>query len=189
MAMCFDQIVIDAMNVDTNMKEFPYDPNKPFIDLLLDCKCAIDNAIDDIPPMEERKFIIPITIQKKIFSDEKLMNSLYIQPQMSSLMNGQSAKLFGFEMLFIPDRKQGGLHYETQSDGQRLYTCYAVCPGALYSAEGYGCIQVLDDKGELLQSDYIPRKGCHFVYITYRADAKVVLHHRIVRFYMMTESE
>jgi hypothetical protein len=189
MAMCFDQIVINAMNADTHMKEFPYDPNKPLIDLLLDCKCAIDSAIDDIPPMEGRELILPAAAQKAMFNDKKFMGSLHMQCQMGDIMSGKNPKLFGFNTLFMPDRKQGGLRYEIQPDGRRLYTCYALCPGALCSAERYGDIRVLDDKGEILQSNYIPREGCYFIYITYQADAKVVLHQRIVRFYMMMEAD
>jgi hypothetical protein len=185
-AMCADQIVIDAMDVDTHIKEFPYDPTKQLVDLFADCKTAIDSAIDDNPPVEGRKLILPVSAQKAMFNDEKFMSSLYIQHQMNSIMEGKAGKFLGFDTLFIPNRKQGGLHYETQSDGKRLYTCYAVCPGAVHSAEGFGGTRVLN-KGGILKVDDIPHKGCYFIYIPYQAGAKVVLHRRIVRFYMLTE--
>jgi hypothetical protein len=186
MAMCFDQIVIDAMNADTHMKEFPYDPNKSFVNLFMDCKCAIDNAIDDFPPVEGRKLILPVSARKVMFKDKKFMSSLHMQHQKDHIMRRKSPKLFGFDPLFIPDREKGSLHCKVQPDGKRLSTCYAVCPGAVCSAERYGDIRALNDRGEILQSGYIPREGYRF--ISYRADAKVVLHQRIVRFYMMTEA-
>jgi hypothetical protein len=185
-AMRNDQIVIDAMDVDTRIKELSYKPNQSLPDLLTECQNILDGAIDDTPPVEGRKLILPVSAQKAMFNDEKFMSSLYIQHQMNSIMEGKAGKFLGFDTLFIPNRKQGGLHYETQSDGKRLYTCYAVCPGAVHSAEGFGGTRALNN-GDILKVDDIPHKGCYFIYIPYQAGAKVVLHQRIVRFYMVTE--
>ncbi|MDR0741951.1 MAG: hypothetical protein LBE98_00605 [Puniceicoccales bacterium] len=166
-SMCADQIVIDAMNV-THIREFPYDPSQPLVDLFANCQNAIDSAMDDNPPVEGRKLILPVAARDAMYNDDKFMSSLYIQHQMNNLMDGKAGRLLGFDTLFIPNRKQGGLHYDVQPDGKRLYTCYAVCPGAVHSAEGFGGSRVLN-KGGILKVDDIPHKGCYFIYIPYQA--------------------
>jgi hypothetical protein len=173
-SMRADQLVIDSMNVDTRMKEFTYQSGQALVDLFADCKVAIDSAIDDNPPVEGRQLVLPTAAQK-------------VQYQMNDIMSGKAGKFLGFNTRFIPNRKEGGLHYETRDDGKRLYTCYAVCPGAVHSAEGYGGNRVLN-KGGILKIDDIPHKGCFFIYVPYRAGAKVVLPRRIVRFYMLTDA-
>ncbi|MDR2779385.1 MAG: hypothetical protein LBB16_03860 [Puniceicoccales bacterium] len=104
------------------MKEFPYEASRPLVDLFADCKTAINNN----PPVEGRKLIIPVSTQKRMFNDEKCMNSLYTKHQMNNIMDGKVGRFLGFDTLFIPNRKQGGLHYDIQVDGERIYTCYAV---------------------------------------------------------------
>jgi hypothetical protein len=54
-------------------------------------------------------------------------------------------------------------------------------------AEGFGGNRVLNSGG-ILKVDDIPHRGCWFIYIPYQAGAKVVLHRRIVRFYVLTEA-
>jgi hypothetical protein len=186
-SMAADQIVIDALNVDTHMKEFAYDASQELVNLFADCKVSLDSAIDDNPPVEGRKLILPAAAQKAMFNNEKFMSSLYVQHQMNDIMGGKAGRFLGFDTLFIPNRKQGGLSYEVRPDGKRLYTCYAVCPGAVHSAEGYGGDRVLNSGG-IIKIDDIPHKGCLFLYVPYQAGAKVVLPHRVVRFYMLTEA-
>jgi hypothetical protein len=107
---------------------------------------------------------------------------------MNNIMDGKAGKFLGFDTLFIPNRKQGGLYYSTQGDGKRLYICYAVCPGAVHAAEGFGGNRVLN-KGGILKVNDIPHRGCYFIYIPYQAGAKVVMRRRLVRFHMLTDAE
>jgi hypothetical protein len=156
------------------------------VDLFGACKCAIDGAINDNPPVDGRKLILPVAAQKMMFNSEKFMSSLYVQHQMNDIMAGKAGRFLGFDTLFIPNRNRGGLYYEERPDGKRLYTCYAVCPGAIHSAEGYGGNRVLNNGG-ILKVDDMPHRGCVFIYVPYQAGAKVVLPKRIVRFYMLTD--
>jgi hypothetical protein len=73
-------------------------------------------------------------------------------------MDGKVGKFLGFDTLLIPNRKRGGLHYEDQPDERRLYTCYAVCPGAVHMAEGFGGNRVLNSGG-ILKVDDIPHRA------------------------------
>jgi hypothetical protein len=86
----------------------------------------------------------------------------------------------------VPNRRTGGLFYETTTTGRRVYTCYAVCPGAVHSAEGFGGNRVLNSGG-IMKIDDMPSKGCWFIYVPYQAGAKVVLPQRVVRFFMETD--
>jgi hypothetical protein len=95
-SMCADQLVIDALNVDTHIKEFPYQPGQSLVDLFADCKTTIDSAIDDNPPVEGRKLILPVVAQKAMFNDDKFMSSLYIQHQINDIMSG---RFLGFDTL------------------------------------------------------------------------------------------
>ena len=191
-AMAADQVVIDALNVDTHMKEFPYDAGQQLVNLFADCKCTLDGAVDDNPPIAGRKLILPVAAKKAMYNDEKFMSSLYVQHQMNDIMDGKAGKFLGFDTLFIPNRKlcgnkKFGLMYEELEGGKRMYTCYAVCPGAVHSAEGYGGDRVLNNGG-IMKVDDIPHKGCIFVYVPYQAGAKVVMSQRVVRFYMVTDA-
>jgi hypothetical protein len=186
-SMVADQIVIDALNVDTHMKEFAYDGGKQLVDLFADCQCTLDSAIDDDPPADGRKLILPVAAKRAMYNDDKFMSSLYVQHQMNDIMAGKAGRFLGFDTLFVPNRKQGGLMYETQADGRRMYTCYAVCPGAVHSADGYGGDRVLNNGGIIKVTD-IPNRGCIFIYVPYQAGAKVVLPRRVVRFYMVTDA-
>jgi hypothetical protein len=106
---------------------------------------------------------------------------------MDNIMDGKVGKFLGFDTLFVPNRRTGGLGYETMADGKRLYTCYAVYPGAVHSAEGFGGNRVLNSGG-IMKIDNRPSKGCWFIYVPYRAGAKVVLPQRVVRFFMLTDA-
>lgn len=114
-----DQIMIDALNMDTYVKEFYHDSGKNLVDVFADCKCTIDGVIDDNPPIEGWTLLIPVAAQKVMFNDDKFMSSLYIQHQMNDIMASRPERFLGFDTLFIPNRKQGGLMYEELDDGKR----------------------------------------------------------------------
>jgi hypothetical protein len=105
---------------------------------------------------------------------------------MNDIMAGKAGRFLGFDTLFIPNRKQGGLVYRELENGKRMYTCYAVCPGAVHTAEGYGGDRVLNEGG-IMKVEDIPHKGGVFIYVPYQAGARVVLPRRAVRFHMVTD--
>jgi hypothetical protein len=46
------RIVIGALNIDTHIREFEDDAGQGVVDLFADCKCMMDRAIDDNPPID-----------------------------------------------------------------------------------------------------------------------------------------
>jgi hypothetical protein len=177
-SMAVDQLVIEELDADTCMKEFEYDASQEFTNLFLDCKVSIDSAIDDNPPANGRKLILPVAAQKAMFTNKKFMSSPHVQHQMDDIMAGKAWKLLGFDTLFMPNRRPGGLSYEERPDGRRLYTCYAVCPGAVHSAEWCEVT---------MKIGYVSHEERAFIYVQLRVGAKVALPNRIVRFHMLTD--
>jgi hypothetical protein len=118
-----DQVVIDAISVDTRMREYVHDPGDKLADRFAKCMCALDSAVDDNPPAEERKLMPPAAAQMEMFNNEKFMSSLYIQHQMNNIMDGKVRGFMGFHTLFIPNCNRRGLPYVMEDGEKRVYTC------------------------------------------------------------------
>jgi hypothetical protein len=61
-------------------------------------------------------------------------------------------------------------------------------PATRCALERYTARRGTVNSGGIIKIDDIPHKGSIFLYVPYQAGAKVVLPHRVVRFYMLTDA-
>jgi hypothetical protein len=181
-----DQTIIDALDSAVGVPEVAFSDD--LLALFAEVQATLDEAEVEFPE-EERNLILPTACKPDLFSNDKFTSNDYVQKELNSISKGKFGDIFGFNLIFMHRKTDGGLLYEPVDGGANLlWTCYATCKMAIGHALGYGANRSKEGTGGILHVKPLEERGSVFINAPHSDGAKVLLPQGVVRFQMKTKN-